>query len=175
VLTALCYFTATDGEVAQPSGLVQGSDGSFYGTTFHGFTNELGTVFKISATGALTTLHSFTGGLDGESPAAGLVLGNDGNLYGTASGGGNGHWSVFRLSNLQSPPVFQSATISNNTLGLTWSTEAGASYQLQCNSNLNTTNWTNLGSPVTATGATLTATDSRTNGPQRFYRTVLLP
>ena len=42
-----------------------------------------GTVFRISATGALTTLYSFTGGNDGGSPDAGLVQGSDGNFYGT--------------------------------------------------------------------------------------------
>ena len=38
---------------------------------------------------------------------------------------------------------------------------------------MSSSNWTTLGSPVTATGATLTATDSVTNAPQRFYRLVL--
>ncbi|MGA2658339.1 MAG: hypothetical protein ABSH34_12605 [Verrucomicrobiota bacterium] len=40
---------------------------------------------------------------------------------------------------------------------------------------MSSSNWTNLGSPVPATGPTLTASDSLTNGPQRFYRLVLLP
>jgi hypothetical protein len=48
-------------------------------------------------------------------------------------------------------------------------------YKLQYNSDLNSRNWINLGSPFTATGATLSTTDSVTNGPQRFYRLVLLP
>jgi len=57
---------------------------------------------------------------------------------------------------------------------LTWSTEARGTYQLQYNSDLSSSNWTNLGSPVTAAGATLSATDSVTNGPRRFYRAVAL-
>ena len=48
-------------------------------------------------------------------------------------------------------------------------------FQVKCISDLNSTNWTNLGSPLPATGATLTATDSVTNAPQRFYRLVLAP
>jgi hypothetical protein len=40
---------------------------------------------------------------------------------------------------------------------------------------LNTPNWTNLGSPVTATNGTLTFTDAVTNAPQRFYRVSLAP
>jgi hypothetical protein len=40
---------------------------------------------------------------------------------------------------------------------------------------LSSTNWTNLGSPFIADGATLSTTDSITTGPQRFYRLVLVP
>jgi len=66
-------------------------------------------------------------------------------------------------------------TLTNNTFSLTWSTEAGGVYRLQYNSDLSSTNWISLGSPITATGATLSATDSITNAPQRFYRLVLSP
>jgi hypothetical protein len=72
-------------------------------------------------------------------------------------------------------PVFQPVNLTQGTLDLTWSTEAGASYQLQSNSDLNSTNWTSLGGPQTATGSTLSATDYATNGPARFYRAVRLP
>ena len=80
---------------------MQGSDGNFYGTTSNGGTNGgFGTVFKISATGALTTLYSFTGGKDGGDPRAGLVQGSDGNFYGTTvNGGTNGDFgTVFKIS-----------------------------------------------------------------------------
>ena len=57
-LTTLYSFGGDDG--SQPyAGLVQGSDGNFYGTTSDGGTNGYGTVFKISTNGALTTLYSF--------------------------------------------------------------------------------------------------------------------
>jgi hypothetical protein len=72
-------------------------------------------------------------------------------------------------------PEFQAVTLTSTTLSLTWSTEAGGTYQLQYTSDLSSSNWTDLGSPVTATGATLNTTDSVTNGPQRFYRLVLSP
>ena len=73
------------------------------------------------------------------------------------------------------PPVFQAVKLTQGTLDLTWSTEAGASYQLEYLSDLNSTNWTSLGGPLTATGPTLSATDYATNGPARFYRAVRLP
>ena len=73
------------------------------------------------------------------------------------------------------PPAFQAVQLTQGTLALTWRTEAGASYQLQYNSDLTSTNWTSLGGPETATGPTLSATDYTTNGPARFYRTVRLP
>ena len=85
---------ALDG--ANPAaGLVQGSDGNFYGTTQWGGTNGAGTVFKISTDGALTSLYSFAGHDDGGNPTAGLVQGSDGNFYGTTVGGGSAHYTRF--------------------------------------------------------------------------------
>ena len=43
-------------------------------------------------------------------------------------------------------PAFQAVTLTNSTLRLTWTTEAGNVYQLQDNSDLDSTNWINLGS-----------------------------
>jgi uncharacterized repeat protein (TIGR03803 family) len=152
---------------------VQGSDGFLYGTTLVGGGSRIGTVFQINTNGALTGLYSFTGGNDGGYPLAGLVQGSDGSFYGTTSGGGTNHnGTVFRLTIV---PEVQVAALTNNTLSLTWSTEAGGTYQLQYNSDLSSSNWSNLGSAVTATGTTLSATDFLTNGPQRFYRLVLSP
>ena len=65
VLTNLYSFTGGNDGGWPVTGLVQGSDGNFYGTTYEGGTHGCGTVFKISANGALTTLYSFTGGNDG--------------------------------------------------------------------------------------------------------------
>src|SRR5215471_2810264 len=69
------------------AGLVQGTDGLFYGTTRGGGALAGGTVFKIDSAGNLTTLHTFSypNGLD---PEAGLVLASDGKFYGTARVGG---------------------------------------------------------------------------------------
>jgi uncharacterized repeat protein (TIGR03803 family) len=82
----------TDGEYPY-AGLVQGSDGNFYGTTEEGGSRQGGSVFKITSKGKLTVLYSFcvhTACSDGEHPYAGLVEGTDGNFYGTTSEGGSG-------------------------------------------------------------------------------------
>ncbi len=76
------------------AGLMQSSDGNFYGTTSGGGAHISGTVFKITSNGALTTLHSFAGS-DGSAPYGKLVQGSDGNLYGTTSSGGSSQNCTF--------------------------------------------------------------------------------
>ena len=168
-------------EYPSPGGLVQGSDGYFYGTTgfVGGSLHPLGScsIFQISSDGAFTSLYLFGGGGRFTMNAkGGLVQGSDGSFYGTTiSGSGTsifGSGTIFRLTIV---PELQAMTLTNGSLNLTWSTEAGEIYQLQSSASLNTPNWTNLGSPVTATGGTLTFTDSITNAPQRFYRLSLAP
>ncbi len=86
------YFgTGTDG-VLPLGGLVQDSVGNFYGTTHDGGTANLGTVFQITPAGVETVIYSFSGGSDGGNPATALVLGNDGNFYGTTP------LTVFRIT-----------------------------------------------------------------------------
>jgi uncharacterized repeat protein (TIGR03803 family) len=100
-ITVLHSFNSFFGEGAVPvAGLVQASTGSFYGTTASGGQHFQGTIFKIDATGNLTTLHSFSGSPnDGSNPVAGLVQGSDGNLYGTTpSGGAHFQGIVCRIS-----------------------------------------------------------------------------
>src|SRR5208282_1721301 len=98
-LTSLYSFTGTNDGANPYAGLVQGSDGIFYGTTYNGGTNNSGTVFQITTNGALTSLYSFTGGNDGANPEAGLVQGSDGHFYGTTENGGTNSWgNVFKIS-----------------------------------------------------------------------------
>jgi len=93
-------FSGTDGDGNLPTGLMEGSDGALYGTTYGGGTNDVGTVFKLNKDGTgYTLLRSFTGtGVDGSAPR-GLVEGSDGALYGTTSSGGTGDvGTVFKLN-----------------------------------------------------------------------------
>ena len=82
----------TGGDGAVPSGpLVQAPDGYLYGTTVAGGHDNQGTVFRIGFDGTESVLYSFRGGGDdGGGPADGLIVGSDGNLYGTTRGGGVG-------------------------------------------------------------------------------------
>ncbi|MGA9304306.1 MAG: choice-of-anchor tandem repeat GloVer-containing protein, partial [Candidatus Sulfotelmatobacter sp.] len=101
-LTTLYSFCAQTNcpDGSQPyAGLVQGSDGNFYGTTYSGgglqgiaCVNDLidgvagcGTIFKVTPGGRLTTLHRFDG--DGAHARGGLVQGTNGNFYGTTTYG----------------------------------------------------------------------------------------
>jgi len=100
-LTTLYSFCSQTGcaDGAYPyAQLVQATDGNFYGTTYGGGANRVGTVFEITAGGTLTTLYSF-GGADGANPYAGLVQATDGNFYGTTyAGGANKVGTVFEIT-----------------------------------------------------------------------------
>jgi uncharacterized repeat protein (TIGR03803 family) len=88
------------------AGLIQATEGNFYGTTEFGGANTGGTLFQITPTGTFTTLYSFcslANCADGANPVAALLQGTDGNLYGTTTEGGasacsDGCGTVFSLS-----------------------------------------------------------------------------
>jgi hypothetical protein len=101
------FKSGTDG-ASTNGGLVLDSAGNLYGTTFYGG-NEAGeckygvggtgcgTVFELDrpkkkgATWSEKIIHRFQGGQDGDYPAAGLIIGENRDLYGTTlTGGGNG-------------------------------------------------------------------------------------
>jgi hypothetical protein len=82
-------------------GLIFDGAGSLYGAASEGGNRFAGTVFKLTHNSSgweETTLYSFTSGADGGTPLAGLVIDGQGNLYGTASSGGNGNGLVFELT-----------------------------------------------------------------------------
>lgn len=109
--TTLADFNGIDGSGPELGSLVQGTDGNFYGTTLGGVNTSCtlgcGTIFKVTPGGTLTSLYSFcaqTNCADGFWPISGLVLGTDGNFYGTTEWGGvttggyGGYGTVFKIT-----------------------------------------------------------------------------
>jgi uncharacterized repeat protein (TIGR03803 family) len=95
--TALIDFDGTNGQNPYFMSLVQGFDGNLYGTTEGVPSGDVGTVFKITTGGELTTLCRFDG-TDGANPYAGLVQATDGDFYGTTYGYGHGYGTVFKIT-----------------------------------------------------------------------------
>jgi uncharacterized repeat protein (TIGR03803 family) len=90
VFTSLHSFTDTNLEGFYPrAGLLQAPSGIFYGATAVGGPNLNGTIFELTSAGHLTTIHDFAvDGTDGAQPWGTLVLGQDGDLYGTTETAG---------------------------------------------------------------------------------------
>ncbi len=98
--TVLHTFSAMDAngdnaDGASPgNGLTAGPNGEFYGMAIFGGANGNGTIFKITASGEFRVLHTFSAldanghNQDGAYPLRPIVIGNDGNLYGTTRTGG---------------------------------------------------------------------------------------
>jgi len=89
----------------EPSaGLILDASGNLYGTTYYGANARNGVVFMMNGAGLETVLYRFTGKADGGHPFAGVIQDSAGNLFGTATTGGNltcsapqGCGTVFKL------------------------------------------------------------------------------
>jgi uncharacterized repeat protein (TIGR03803 family) len=105
--TSLINFEGPNGNEPSYDSLVQGTDGDLYGTTIYGGVSSnctsqysqygCGTVFKITPKGKLTTLYNFCSDADcadGYNPYGGLIVGANGNLYGTTAFGGSGGYCI---------------------------------------------------------------------------------
>jgi uncharacterized repeat protein (TIGR03803 family) len=157
-LTNLYTFTGGNDSGDPSAALTLGPDGNFYGTTYgsvpyEGIGNPEGTVFEVTSNGAFATLVSFAG-TNGENPKANLVLGPDGNFYGTTSDGGADEiGEVYRLDlppEIIQPPASQSpAPGAQVTLSVTLFGTAPYSFQ-----------WLSNNIPiVAATNSTLSISD----------------
>ncbi len=107
-VTTLVNFTGMTGAArgsAPVANLIRGTDGNYYGTTYAGGTNNLGTAFKVTAAGILTTLADFTGtgvgNARGANPSSGLLEdpATPKTFYGTTTRGGtNDAGTIFRIA-----------------------------------------------------------------------------
>jgi uncharacterized repeat protein (TIGR03803 family) len=160
-------------------GLVQGSDGNFYGATFNGGSNLNGTVFRISPSGRCSNLYSFASQPNYQDQG-GLVQGSDGNFYGTTSqGGSNTFGTVFELVVPFNPPANKISAlqiVSTNVL-VTMPSVAAELCRLQYRTSLTTGIWSNVaGASATSIGGSLTMTNLGGFSPtQRFYRVAITP
>jgi uncharacterized repeat protein (TIGR03803 family) len=93
--SVLYSFTGGADGGATAASVIRDFAGNLYGTTYFGGNLSdcapigCGVVFKLDPAGKETVLYTFTGGTDGANPQGNLLLDEDGNLYGTASGGGD--------------------------------------------------------------------------------------
>jgi uncharacterized repeat protein (TIGR03803 family) len=113
-LYSLCQQSnCTDGLNPYYGSLLQASNGSLYGTTWQGGSdnscpNGCGVLYRWDLAGHFTTVHSFIRLTDGASPFSGVIQANDSGLYGTTNygGGGNGtgQGTIYRYT-IPIPPV----------------------------------------------------------------------
>jgi len=121
------------------AGLIQGTDGNFYGTTYAGGNTSCdpygygvpaygpfnynpgagygcGTIYKMDSLGNVTVLHSFSGQSDGNFPQAPLIQGSDGNFYGTTSAGGaDQDGTIFKMDSAGNLTVLHSFSGADGT------------------------------------------------------------
>ena len=178
-LTNLYSFSGADGSLPV-GGLVQGSDGNFYGATNEGGTANEGTIFMMTSSGSLTTLYSFgaSGSLDGVYPQMGLLLANNGLLYGTAYNGGSaGLGTIYSLTpfniiaTVGVPFTYAIRTISNTPPSQYSSSTLPAGLTLNQSTGL-------ISGTPTATGSnsvTITATNPGGSGSATLAISVVTP
>ena len=149
-MTILTRFNiGLEDDVNPYAGMIQGSDGNYYGTTYGDKYNGIldsgpsfinGTVYQLAPNGTVTNLVTFDGFDDGANPASKLVEGPDGALYGTTTTGGPGkRGTIFQLNFTSAPqitsqPANQIATMGGNaTFSVAVSAAPPRFYQWQKN------------------------------------------
>ena len=175
-LTTLFNFHGTDGE--EPSfRLIFGNDGKLYGTASFGGSSGndplgagAGSVFSITTNGTFSTLFLFQG-TNGSNPAASLVLGPDGNLYGTtAQGGPGGGGTIFRV--ILAPQFAGIASFPDHRLVLTATAPPGAPFRLWTSPDpaAPVQSWTVLTNGIFGVDGRLSYTDNPPVALQGYYR-----
>jgi uncharacterized repeat protein (TIGR03803 family) len=164
IFTRLYSFTDGHDGAYPLATLVQAYDGNLYGTAYEGGTNGYGTIFRITTGGTFTSPYSFADGHDGANPFAGLAQAGNGNLYGTALGGGtNAEGTVFEFTLPVSAPLL-SILLNGHQSVLSWPSSAG-NYVLQSTTNLASPNWVVITNTAPITSITVT-----NSFPAQYFR-----
>ena len=96
--TLHAFGLGVDGDSVSPNGVIEASDGYFYGTDQRGGESSCGTIFRMSATGdTFETLYQFAM-TDGAYPVGRLLQASDGSLYGVTYEGGWQRGTIFRYA-----------------------------------------------------------------------------
>ena len=179
-LTTLFNFHFADGR--QPTTkLIQAYDGALYGTTLLGGSTKavpglpgdarLGTVFRITTNGVFTSLAQFQG-TNGFYPSGSLLMGPDGNLYGTTSQGGSGGGdTIFRID--LTPHLAGVTKTANGSILITGTGPAASPFRLWTATDVSAPleSWTLLTNGIFSDDGTFSFTDSASASlPARFYR-----
>jgi uncharacterized repeat protein (TIGR03803 family) len=177
VLTMLFNFHFTDG--SEPATrLIQADDGTLYGTTLvggstngHFGTLGFGTVFRITTNGVFTSLVLFHG-TNGSIPFGPLLMGPDGNLYGTTlQGGTGGGGTIFRI--VLTPHLAGIAKLADGGTLLAGTGPSASAFRLWASTDPSrpVASWTVLTNGIFANDGTFSFTDAETAAlPMRFYR-----
>jgi uncharacterized repeat protein (TIGR03803 family) len=81
------------------AGLIQATDGNFYGVTSAGGSSSASVVFKVTPAGVYSVLHNLNGTTDGSGPSSSLEQATDGKLYGVANAGGSSNdGTIFNIT-----------------------------------------------------------------------------
>ena len=167
---------STNSDGAQPAAGLVLLGNTLYGTAAAGGTNRSGTVFAVNIDGkGFTVLHNFTGGSDGGSPEAGLILSGDTyTFYGTTDGGGSsGYGTVFAVTLTPRPaPVINGLILSGNNLVINAVGQGAGTYETLMSTNplLPLNQWTPVATNIlSATGGFELTNPIDPNLPQCFY------
>jgi uncharacterized repeat protein (TIGR03803 family) len=159
--------------------VVEGTDGNFYGTSQESTDSPYGFIYRVKSDSSYATIFSFSL-TNGGGPLCKLIQARDGNLYGTTFSGGpagtNGFGVIFRI-NIPSAaaPKVRDLTMSSTNAALSWNAIPTRNYRVQYATDPGLTNWSDLGSDMTASNSIANASDPATTDPVRLYRVILLP
>jgi len=166
-----CYCGTVD-DGAEPSGpLTMARDGYIYGTTSGGGAHGVGTIYKMTLDGEVTTVYSFD--TDGpNSPQTGVIEGPDGRFYGTTQNTGSvqnnpQYGAVFKITFVPEAPTGPTVTSGDGHVQLSWTaSRTTISYQVF----VGTAAGGEATTPV-VTGVTDTKVDitGLTNGTEYFF------